>query len=222
MAFGPKGVIAQVRSLARKVARFFGIGPFLGDVLRGTLGTGLARVVGLAREVALAHVFGASSAYDAFLIAYFVPHILRRLLGEGGLAAAFLPVYVRAEERGEGAPLARATLISLLLVLVPVCTLGCLLAPWYIPLLAGGFPPEKLSLAVSLARWVFPFLVFSSLSALAGGVLNAHGRFFLPALSPAVLSLGVILGALVFSRVFSPPIFGVAVGVLLGLSLIHI
>ena len=216
MASGPKGVIAQVGSLARKVARFFGIGPFLGDVLRGTLGTGLARGVGLAREVALAHVFGASSAYDAFLIAYFVPHILRRLLGEGGLAAAFLPVYVRAEERGEGAPLARATLISLLLVLVPVCTLGCLLAPWYIPLLAGGFPPEKLSLAVSLARWVFPFLVFSSLSALAGGVLNAHGRFFLPALSPAVLSLGVILGALVFSRVFSPPIFGVAVGVLLG------
>jgi len=223
MSPDPTGVIALIRSLARKVqgaqrkvTHFFGIGPFLGDVLRGTLGTGMARGVGLAREAALAHVFGASSAYDAFLIAYFIPHLLRRLLGEGGLAAAFLPLYVRAEQRGEGAPFARATLISLLFILVPVCTLGSLLAPWYIPLLAAGFPPEKLSLAVSLAKWVFPFLALSSLSALAGGVLNAHGRFFLPALAPAILSLATILGALILSRSFSLPILGVVVGVLLG------
>ncbi|HAF70700.1 MAG: Virulence factor MviN [Acetothermia bacterium 64_32] len=210
---GPKGVFFRLRDLTRGL---LGGGRFLGEVLRGAVGTGLARGVGLGREVALAHVFGASSAYDAFLIAYFVPHLLRRLLGEGGLAAAFLPVYVRADQRGEGGPLARATLSFLFLVLIPVCALGSLLAPWYVRLLAAGFPPDKLSLAVSLARWMFPFLFFCSLSALAGGMLNAHGRFFLPALSPAALSLGMILGALVLSRLFSPPILGLVVGVLLG------
>jgi len=193
-----------------------GRGSFLGDVLQGALGTGLSRLLGLAREAALAHVFGASAAYDAFLIAFFIPHLLRRLLGEGGLAAAFLPVYVRAEERGEGTALARATLVVLLLGLPPLCALGALLAPWYVPLLARGFPPEKLALAVTLARWVFPFLALVSLSALAGGILNAHGHFFLPAVAPAALSGGMILGALVLSRLFTPPILGLAVGVLVG------
>lgn len=189
-------------------------GAFSGAVFRGAAGTALSRVVGLGREVALAHVFGASAALDAFFIAYFVPNLLRRLLGEGGMAAAFLPLYVQAGD--EGAPFARATLRILIVVLVPICALGAVLAPVYIPALAAGFPPGKLTLAVSLARWTFPFLALASFSALAGAILNAHGRFFLPAVAPSAWSLGLIAGALLISRLVSPPVLGLAVGLLLG------
>lgn len=183
-------------------------------MFRGAAGTAISRVVGLGREVALAHVFGASAALDAFFIAYFVPNLLRRLLGEGGMAAAFLPLYVQAGE--EGAPFARTTLRILFVGLVPLCALGALLAPLYIPALAAGFSPGKLTLAVSLARWTFPFLALASLSALAGAILNAHGRFFLPAVAPSAWSLGLIAGALLISRLLSPPVLGLAVGLLLG------
>ncbi|HIP99412.1 TPA: murein biosynthesis integral membrane protein MurJ [Candidatus Bipolaricaulota bacterium] len=189
-------------------------GAFSGAVFRGAAGTALSRVVGLGREVALAHVFGASAALDAFFIAYFVPNLLRRLLGEGGMAAAFLPLYVQAGD--EGAPFARATLRILIVVLVPICALGAVLAPVYIPALAAGFPRGKLTLAVSLARWTFPFLAMASFSALAGAILNAHGRFFLPAVAPSAWSLGLIAGALLVSRLVSPPVLGLAVGLLLG------
>lgn len=204
------GIIAGGREF---LPPLFG-GAFSGAVFRGAAGTALSRLVGLGREVTLAHVFGASAALDAFFIAYFVPNLLRRLLGEGGMAAAFLPLYVQA--RGEGAPFARAALRALVAVLVPVCALGALLAPLYIPALAAGFSQEKLALAISLARWTFPFLALASLSALAGAILNAHGRFFLPAAAPSAWSLGLILGALFGSRLVSPPVLGLAVGLLLG------
>lgn len=191
------------------------MGSYRGDVCRAALGTGLSRVLGLVRDVAVAHVFGATAAYDAFWIAFFVPQLLRRLLGEGGLAAAFLPVYIQTEPDSQ-ASLARSAFLALLIFMPPLCLAGSLLAPWYIPILAAGFPPEKLALAVWLGRWLFPFIGFVSLSALAGGILNAHGRFLAPALAPAVLNLGMILGAVGLSRAFDPPIFGLVVGVLVG------
>ncbi|MGC9530052.1 MAG: murein biosynthesis integral membrane protein MurJ [Candidatus Bipolaricaulaceae bacterium] len=189
---------------------------YLREVLRGAAGTGVSRVCGLLREAAVAHVFGASSAYDAFLIAYFVPNLLRRVLGEGGLAAAFLPVYAELRERGEGRALAGSTLLVLLVGLPPLCLAGSLLARWYVPILAGGFSPAKLSLAVQLAEWLFPSLALISLGALAGGLLNAHGRFFLPALAPAAVNVGMVVGALVLARTVKPPVGGLVAGVLGG------
>ncbi len=194
----------------------FHLGGFSGDVLRGAAGTALARAVGLGREVVLAHFFGASAAYDAFLVAYFVPNLLRRLFGEGGLAAAFTPLYVQELREGRGGPFARTTLLLLAGVLVPVCLAGILLVPYYIPILAAGFPQEKLELAFLLARWSFPFLGLVSISALAGALLNAHRRFFLPAVAPALWSLGLIAGAAGLSRLASPAALGLAWGLLLG------
>lgn len=191
-------------------------GSFLWDVFRGAGGTILSRAVGLVRDAAIAYVFGASAGYDAFLVALYIPQALRQVLGEGGLAAAFLPVYSKAQERGEGEALARSAFVYLLLGLPVLCALGALFAPAYLPILAAGFAPETMRESVALARWLFPLIAFVSVSALAGGILNAQGRFFLPALAPAVLNVGMILGAIVLARRVAPPILGLALGSLLG------
>ncbi|MBC7170569.1 murein biosynthesis integral membrane protein MurJ [Candidatus Bipolaricaulota bacterium] len=193
-----------------------GGGSFLGDVFRGAGGTVLSRLLGFARDAAIAYAFGASAGYDAFLVALFIPQALRQVLGEGGLAAAFVPVYAWANERGEGDALARSAFLYLVLVLPVLCTLGALWAPSYVPVLAAGFARETMAQSVTLARWLFPLIGFISVSALAGGILNAQGRFFWPAFAPAVLNVGMIVGAIVLARVAEPPIFGLALGALGG------
>ncbi len=191
-------------------------GSFLGDVVRGAGGTVLSRIAGLVRDGAIAYAFGASAGYDAFLVALYIPQALRQVLGEGGLAAAFLPVYAQAREEREGEALARSAFVYLLLILPILCALGTLFAPLYVPVLAAGFAPETMAQSVALARWIFPLIGFISISALAGGILNAHGRFFLPALAPAVLNVGMIVGAVLLARMTDPPIFGLAWGALVG------
>ncbi|MDD3748481.1 MAG: murein biosynthesis integral membrane protein MurJ [Candidatus Bipolaricaulis anaerobius] len=193
-----------------------GGGSFLGDVLRGASGTIVSRLAGLVRDAAIAYAFGASAGYDAFLVALFIPQALRQVLGEGGIATAFLPVYAQARERGEGDALARSAFVYLFLLLPILCALGVLFAPSYVPVLAAGFAPETMAQSVALARWMFPLIGFISLAALAGGILNAHGRFFLPALAPAMLNGGMLLGAVALSRVTDPPVLGLALGSLIG------
>lgn len=188
----------------------------VGRVLRAALGTGLSRLTGLARDVAIAYAFGASASYDAFLVGFFLPQALRQVIGEAGLASAFIPVYAQARARGEGPALARSFLRLLLLVLPLLALGGSLLARLYVPVLAGGFPPEKMREAVDLASLLFPLILFVSLSAFQGAVLNAHGRFFLPALAPALLNGGMVVGALVLSRFLRPPILGLVAGTLGG------
>jgi len=192
------------------------VGRFLRDVFWGAGGTALSRVFGLIRDAAIAYVFGATAGYDAFLVALYIPQALRQILGEGGLAAAFLPVYAQARERGEADALAKSAFVALLVALPVLCTLGVLFARWYVPILAAGFPPEVMAQSVSLATWLFPLIGLVSIAALAAGILNAHGRFFLPALAPAALNLGMIAGALVLARIVQPPIFGLAAGALVG------
>jgi putative peptidoglycan lipid II flippase len=160
------------------------------------MGTAASRVLGLAREVTLAHFFGATGALDAFWIAFLIPNILRRLLGEGGIAIAFVPTYLRQEREGKGAEFLRAALSFALILFPLICAVGAYLAPKYVPLLAAGFPPPRLSLAAGLSRVLFPFLGLVGLGAMFAGLLNIRGYFFLPAVSPVFFSLGAIIGAL--------------------------
>jgi len=216
------------------------------DVLLMAVATGASRLLGLAREAAIAHRFGASAAYDAFLIAFFVPHFLRSLLAEGALSTAFVPIYTRLRVGGakgslgdssteyqeanearlhNGADAAcqdsdrfASNLLSLLLIFFPVTVVvGILLAPAYVPFLASGFPAEKLSLAVTLARIVFPFIALIGLAAVFMGVLNARHRFFPASFAPVWFNVGMIVGVLVVSPAFPhQPILGLALGVLIG------
>ena len=188
------------------------------DVLMMALATGVSRVLGLVRDASIANSFGATATYDAFLIAFYVPQLLRQLLAEGALSTAFVPIYAGLHEMGEDADRFASNVLSILLVLFPVvCAAGILFAPSYVPFLASGFSPEKLDLTVSLSRWLFPSIALVGFGAVFMGILNARHRFFAASFSPVWFNVGVILGALVAAPHWPGlPIFGLAAGVLVG------
>jgi len=163
--------------------------------LRMMAGTFLSRILGLVREILVAAFFGASGHLDAFLVAYTLANLSRRLLAEGALSAAFVPVFSQSLER-DGAEkarkLVRQTFTVLLVAAGLLVVLGIAFAPWLVTILAPGFSAENARQAVSLTRTMFPFMLFISVAALAMGVLNSMGCFFVPAFAPAV-SNGVFI-----------------------------
>ncbi|MFC2105373.1 murein biosynthesis integral membrane protein MurJ [Candidatus Bipolaricaulota bacterium] len=193
------------------------------DVLLMAVATGMSRVLGLFRDVAIADRFGAGAAYDAFLIAFFVPHFLRQLLAEGALSTAMVPVYTELHESSTSADASSSAdafasnLISWLILLFPVVVVfGIMLAPWYVPFLASGFDPGKLALTVRLTRILFPFIAVIGISAVVMGILNAHRRFFAASFAPVWFNVGMLLGILVLAPRTDPAILGVGIGVLIG------
>ena len=194
------------------------------DILLMALATGVSRLLGLARMGAIANRFGASAAYDAFLIAFFLPNLLRGLLAEGALSTAFVPIYTGLHVRPDGGSRERpadafaGNLLSWLLVLFPITVaLGVLTAPLYVPFLASGFGTEKLSLAISLTQWIFPFVALMGFAAIFMGILNAHRRFFAASFAPVWFNVGMLVGVLGLAHAFpDAPIYGLAAGVLLG------
>ncbi|MCK4410877.1 murein biosynthesis integral membrane protein MurJ, partial [Candidatus Bipolaricaulota bacterium] len=187
------------------------------DVLLMALATGISRVFGLFRDVAIADRFGAGSSYDAFLIAFFLPHFLRGLLAEGALSTAFIPVFTDSLVADKDANRFASNVLSLLLLLFPiVVAAGILFAPTYLSFLASGFAEEELHLAISLSRLLFPFIALVGFSAVFMGILNGYRRFFVPSLAPVLFNLGMITGALILSPRLPNPIFGLGFGVLIG------
>ena len=193
----------------------------------GTVGiaTMLSRVLGLLRDQTMAVLFGAGMATDAFNVAFRIPNLLRDLFAEGAMSSAFVPTFtaVRKHEGDEAAwALGRQLMMTLLAVLLALCVLGWLFAPQLVSLFAGGFAkvPGKLELTVQLTRIMLPFLPVVALAAAAMGMLNARNVFFMPALAPALLNIGMIvfgLALLPATRAFGQPaILAMAVGVVLG------
>ncbi len=187
------------------------------DVLLLAIATGISRVFGLFRDMTIADRFGAGAAYDAFLIAFFVPHLLRQLLAEGALSTAFIPTYTDALVTDQEANHLANNVLSLLLIIFPAVVIaGDLLVPYYLPFLASGFSPEEMRLSIRLAQILFPFIALVGFAAVFMGILNAHHRFFAAALAPVMFNLGMIIGALVIAPYFSVPIAGLAIGALIG------
>jgi putative peptidoglycan lipid II flippase len=189
----------------------------------GSIGTATlaSRVLGFVRDAVVALAFGAGPVTDAFFVAFRIPNILRRLLAEGALSTAIVPVfsdYAATRPRDEFVRMLRAVAGAALAVLTVTSVLGVILSPWLLRAIAPGFSsdPAQVSLAVLLTRVMFPYLVLVGLSALVMGALNAHGRFFAAALGPAVLNLGMIGGALLLSSRVEPAILSLAIGVLVG------
>ncbi|MCR4404839.1 MAG: murein biosynthesis integral membrane protein MurJ [Candidatus Acetothermia bacterium] len=188
------------------------------DVLVIAGATALCRVFGLFRDVVIANRFGASAAYDAYLIAFFVPNMLRQLLAEGALSTAFVPIYTGylAEDRAEADRFASVTLSLAMLAFPLVIGLGIYLTPGYVPFLASGFAPEKLRLAISLTRITLPFIGLVGLAAIFMGILNGQRRFLAPALAPVLFDLGLIVGAWPLAAHLAQSSYGLAFGLLLG------
>jgi putative peptidoglycan lipid II flippase len=190
----------------------------LGSIGSATLAS---RVLGFVRDMVVALVFGAGPVTDAFFVAYRIPNILRRLLAEGALSTAVIPVfteYAAVRSRDELRRLIRATLGAALVALTATALVGIVVAPWLLRVIAPGFTadPAQEALAVQLTRVMFPYIVLVGLSALAMGALNAENRFFASALAPAVSNVGMIAGVLLLARHVDPPILALALGVLAG------
>jgi putative peptidoglycan lipid II flippase len=180
-----------------------------------------SRVFGFLRDMVVASLFGASIATDAFFVAFRIPNLLRRLLGEGSLTVSFVPVfteYLKNKSHRDALDLASIAFTILSMVLVVVSVLGVLLSPLVVTVMAPGFRdmPEQYRLAVFLTRLMFPYIFFISLVALCMGILNSLRHFAVPALSPVVLNIAMILCAVLLHERFAEPIVALAVGVLIG------
>lgn len=170
--------------------------------LRMMAGTFFSRILGLVREILVAAFFGASGRLDAFLVAYTLANLSRRLLAEGALSAAFVPVFsqtLESEGPEKARKLAQQTFTVLLGAAGLFVAVGMVIAPWLVAMLAPGFPGDSARLAVTLTRTMLPFMLFISIAALAMGVLNSMGCFFVPAVAPAVSNVVFILLVLILA-----------------------
>jgi len=179
----------------------------------------LSRVAGLIRDMVFAFLFGAGKAADAFNIAFTIPNVFRRLLAEGALSIAFVPVFTeykttRSEE--ESRHLYNVTFTLFLIVLAVVTVIGVAASPALVRLFAPGFEDDKFALTVLLNRLVFPYLFFIGLTSLMIGILHTHRHFAAPAAAPVLLNAAIISAALLLSGVVEPPITAMAIGVLAG------
>ena len=194
------------------------------SMLRGLLSfssmTMISRVLGLVRDISMSHVFGATVATDAFVVAFRIPNFMRRLFAEGSFSTAFVPVFTEVKETGSHDDLKRlmATVAGTLGgVLLVVTALGLIFAPQLATAFIPGAldQPHKFDLTTELVRWMFPFLLFVSLTALAGGALNSFHRFAMPALAPVILNVCMIVAALWIAPHLHTPILAMGWAVLL-------
>jgi putative peptidoglycan lipid II flippase len=181
----------------------------------------VSRILGYVRDFVIARAFGAGLATDAFFVAFRIPNLLRRLFAEGALSQAFVPVLAEQKnktslEETKSLIDGVATLLGLALVVAAV--LGIAGASLIVYLSAPGFAadPAKFDLTVKMLQITFPYIAFISLVAFAAGVLNTWNRFSVPAITPALLNVSFIVGALAFADFFDPPIVVLAWAVCVG------
>ncbi|MEK6749822.1 MAG: murein biosynthesis integral membrane protein MurJ [Pseudomonadota bacterium] len=180
--------------------------------------TMISRVLGFVRDVVVARVFGASAATDAFFLAFRIPNFLRRVFAEGSFALAFVPVLAEYREkrtRADMQELLNRVSGTLGLILVLITAIGVIAAPVLIMIFGPGFiqEPKKYAMAVDMLRITFPYILFISLTGLAGGILNSHGKFAIPAFTPVFLNLSMIAAALWLAPLFEVPVMALAWGV---------
>lgn len=194
------------------------------SLLRSTslvsLMTFFSRMMGFARDMTIAHFFGAQAGMDAFLVAFRIPNFMRRLFAEGAFSQAFVPVlaeYQKTRNASEVRLFLARIAGSLSAVLTLVTVIGVLCAPFLVSVFAPGFGGNTLRsiLASEMLRLTFPYLMLVSLTAMAGAILNTYGYFGVPAFTPVLLNISMILAALYLSPQFQEPVIALAWGVLI-------
>ena len=182
--------------------------------------TAASRVLGFARDMVLAALFGTTAQAQAFVVAFRLPNLLRDLVAEGAVSSAFVPVlsWYRAKRPGEFWPLAQALLSRTTVVLLALGAAGAWAAPVIVRLIAPGFAadPDKFALTVRLTRLLFPFITLVGLWAYFMGLLNSLRHFTVPALGPAVLNVAMLVACAGFAARVQPGVVALAWGVLAG------
>ena len=181
--------------------------------------TMMSRVLGLVRDLVMAHILGAGGAADAFFLAFKIPNFFRRLFAEGAFSQAFVPVLSEYRQNGPHAAVkdlvdrVAGCLGSALILVTVLAVVG---APVVAFIFAAGYydDPLKFSLLSELIRITFPYLLLISLTGFAGAILNSYDRFAVPAFTPVLLNICMIFAALVAAPWFSQPAFAMAWAVL--------
>lgn len=168
--------------------------------------TGLSRLFGLAREILMSHFLGAGLFADAFFIAFKFPNFFRRFFAEGAFNAAFVPTFAgELAEKGKEAArrIAEDVFAALAFFLIVFCVVIVLAAPYILSVLAPGFAttPEKAELVTNFIRITFPYLLFISLTALMGGILNSFNKFASTAAAPILLNI-VMISSMLLANAF--------------------
>ena len=185
----------------------------------------VSRITGMVRDQLMAAMFGASAMTDAFNVAFRLPNMFRRLFAEGAFSQAFVPVLGASKvKNGDEATKILVDRVATVLfwVLVLTCVIGVAAAPVLVWVMASGLQQNQqgFDAAVFMARWMFPYIGFMSLVALGAGVLNTYKRFAVPAFTPVLLNLSMILaawlGAPWFKSLGVEPIYAMAMGVIGG------
>jgi putative peptidoglycan lipid II flippase len=185
------------------------------------VGTLSSRIFGFLRNIVLAKLFGTGLRADVFLLALRIPNLFRDLVGEGAANSAVVPVLSEYQVKQDSKDFWRlVNVISLwaLIILSGITLLGMIGAPVIVRLMAPGFAayPGKVKLAVDLTRWMFPYLIFIGLTAQSMAVLHTFRSFAVPAFSPCLFNLAVIVAAILSDRFLAEPTYGLAAGVLIG------
>lgn len=175
----------------------------------------LSRILGLVRDIVFARYFGAGLVMDAFLVAQRIPNMLRRFFAEGAFSAGFVPVMARYREKhdhGEARKYLDAMAGTFGIVLFVVTLLGVIAAPLLVLVVAPGFVNDggDFDLAALMLRFTFPYLFFVSLTAFAGGILNTYGRFGVPAFTPVILNVVLIVAAVWVAPLLDEPVMALA------------
>lgn len=183
--------------------------------------TMLSRVTGLLREVLIARAFGASAYTDAFIVAFRIPNLLRRLFAEGAFSQAFVPILAEYKtQKGEAATKELIDHVATVLIwaVLLTCIVGVLGGPVVVFLMASGLQsqPETFAMATTMTRIMFPYIGFMAFVALAGGILNTWRAFKIPAFTPVLLNLSFIAASLFVAPYMDEPVYALALGVIVG------
>ena len=179
----------------------------------------------MVRDLLMASVFGATAMTDAFNVAFRLPNMFRRLFAEGAFSQAFVPVLGTSKaQHGEAATRLLIDRVStvLLWALMVTCLVGVLAAPWLVWGMASGLQQNSHAFdsSVVMARWMFPYIGFMSLVALGAGILNTWKKFAIPAVTPVLLNLSMIVaiwvGAPWLRDLGIEPIYALVIGVMGG------
>jgi putative peptidoglycan lipid II flippase len=187
--------------------------------------TGISRIFGLVREQVRAVLLGTTIGGDAFSSAFIIPNLLRRLVGEGAMTAAFLPTFtdfIKNKDKKEVWNFAGSFFLLMSFILVIISILGVAFAPLYMRhIFARGYTTTegKIELTIFLTKVMFPYIFFIGLAALAQAILNAHKHFAIPAATPIALNLAIITTAFSLSDYFENPATAFAIGVIIGGSI---
>ena len=185
-----------------------------------SLMTFCSRLFGFVRDMLMAQIFGAQAGMDAFYLAFRIPNFMRRLFAEGAFSQAFVPVLAEYQQKQDfqAVRIFLARVLGCLgFALLLITILGMIGSPLVVKLFAPGFKSGGMRAlwASQMLAITFPYLMFISLTAMAGAALNTYGYFGLPAFTPVILNLVMIVAALWGRQHVTPPVFALAWGVLI-------